>query len=156
MNNLLLINKKLILLIFFIISLLVIIIFALVQNPFNKNPLNINKEEYSFDIKNPNFTINGRDEKISIKAKGASFISTNEILLEKNVIFKSDTFTLKSPEVFFNQKNQTAYSKKNTTFISKGTKINAKGFEITNEGDKIDFKGKTKVILIKWKRYLYY
>ena len=149
MNNLLLINKKLILLIFFIISLIIIIFFTLGQNLFNKNPLNITKEEYSFDIKNPNFTINGRDEEISIKAKGASFINTNEILLEKNVIFKSNTFTLKSPEVFFNQKNQTAYSKKNTIFISNGTRINAKGFEISNEGDKINFKGKTKVVLIK-------
>ena len=149
MNNLLLINKKLILLIFVIISLIVIIFLSLVQNPFNKNQLNVSKKTYSFDIINPNFTINGRDEEISIKAKGASFINTNEILLEENVIFKSDTFTLKSPEVFFNQKNQTAYSEKNTTFISEGTKINAKGFEITDEGDKINFKGKTKVTLIK-------
>ncbi len=149
MNNLLLINKKLILLIFVIISLIVIIFLSLVQNPFNKNQLNETKKEYSFDIINPNFTINGRDEEISIRAKGASFINTNEILLEENVIFKSDTFTLKSPEVFFNQKNQTAYSEKNTTFISEGTKINAKGFEITDEGDKINFKGKTKVTLIK-------
>ena len=149
MNNLLLLNKKLILLIFFIISLFVFIFLTLVQNPFKKNQLNVTKEEYSFDIINPNFTINGRDEEISIKAKGASFINTNEILLEKNVIFKSDTFILKSPEVFFNQKNQTAYSKENTTFISEGTQINAKGFEITNDGDKINFKGKTKVTLIK-------
>tara|TARA_B100001758_G_C17913067_1_gene354677 strand:+ start:39 stop:488 length:450 start_codon:yes stop_codon:yes gene_type:complete len=149
LNNLLLINKKLILLIFVIISLIVIIFLSLVQNPFNKNQLNETKKEYSFDIINPNFTINGRDEEISIRAKGASFINTNEILLEENVIFKSDTFTLKSPEVFFNKKNQTAYSEKNTTFISEGTRINAKGFEITNEGDKIYFKGKTKVTLIK-------
>ena len=149
MNNLLLINKKLILIIFFIISLVVIIFFTLGQNPFNKSPLDITKEEYSFDIKNPNFTINGRDEEISIKAKGASFINTNEILLEKNVIFKSNTFTLKSPEVYFNQKNQTAYSKKNTIFISKGTTINSKGFEIRNKGDNINFKGKTKLVLIK-------
>ena len=149
MNNLLLINKKLILLIFVIISLIVIIFLSLVQNPFNKNQLNETKKEYSFDIINPNFTINGRDEEISIRAKGASFINTNEILLEENVIFKSDTFTLKSPEVFFNKKNQTAYSEKNTTFISEGTRINAKGFEITNDGDKINFKGKTKVTLIK-------
>ena len=125
------------------------IFLTLVQNPFKKNQLNVTKEEYSFDIINPNFTINGRDEEISIKAKGASFINTNEILLEKNVIFKSDTFILKSPEVFFNQKNQTAYSKENTIFISEGTQINAKGFEITNDGDKINFKGKTKVTLIK-------
>ena len=116
---------------------------------FNKNPLNITKEEYSFDIKNPNFTINGRDEEISIKAKGASFINANEILLEKNVVFRSNTFTLKSPEVYFNQKSQTAYSKKNTIFISDGTTINSKGFEITNKGDNINFKGKTKVVLIK-------
>ena len=93
MNNLLLLNKKLILLIFFVISLFVIIFLTLVQNPFKKNQLNVTKEEYSFDIINPNFTINGRDEEISIKAKGASFINTNEILLEKNVIFKSDTET---------------------------------------------------------------
>ena len=149
MNNLLLINRKLILIIFFIISLFVIIFYTIKEDPFNKNIMDIKKEDYSFDIKNPKFTINGRDEEISIKAKGASFINTNEILLEKNVIFKSNTFTLKSPEVYFNQKNQTAYSKKNTIFISKGTTINSKGFEITNKGDNINFKGKTKVILIK-------
>ena len=149
MNNLLLINRKLILIIFFIISLFIIIYYALKEGPFNKNLLDIKKEDYSFDIKNPKFTINGRDEEISIKAKGASFINTNEILLEKNVVFKSNSFTLKSPEVYFNQKSQTAYSKKNTTFISKGTTINAKGFEITNNGDNINFKGKTKAVLIK-------
>ena len=149
MNNLLLINRKLILIIFFIISLFIIIFYTVEEGPFNKNLIDIKKEDYSFDIKNPKFTINGRDEEISIKAKGASFIGTNEILLEKNVIFKSNTFTLKSPQVYFNQKNQTAYSKKNTTFISKRTTINAKGFEITNNGDNINFKGKTKVVLIK-------
>ena len=149
MNNLLLINRKLILIIFFIISLFIIIFYTIKEGPFNKNLIDIKKENYSFDIKNPKFTINGRDEEISIKAKGASFINTNEILLEKNVVFKSNSFTLKSPEVYFNQKNQTAYSKKNTTFISKGTTINAKGFEITNNGDNINFKGKTKVVLIK-------
>ena len=149
MNNLLLINRKLILIIFFIISLFIIIFYAVKEGPFNKNLLDIKKEDYSFDIKNPKFTINGRDEEISIKAKGASFINTNEILLEKNVIFKSNTFTLKSPEVYFNQKNQTAYSKKNTIFISKGTTINSKGFEIRNKGDNINFKGKTKLVLIK-------
>ena len=149
MNNLLLINRKLILIFFFIITFFVIIFYILREGPFNKDIINIKKEDYSFDIKNPKFTINGRDEKISIKAKGASFINTNEILLEKNVIFKSNSFTLKSPEVYFNQKSQTAYSKKNTIFISKGTTINAKGFEITNNGDNINFKGKTKAVLIK-------
>ena len=149
MNNLLLINRKLILFIFFIISLFIIIYYAVKEGSFNKNLVVIKKEDYSFDIKNPKFTINGRDEEISIKAKGASFINTNEILLEKNVIFKSNTFTLKSPEVYFNQKNQTAYSKKNTIFISKGTTINSKGFEIRNKGDNINFKGKTKLVLIK-------
>ena len=149
MNNLLLINRKLILIIFFIISLFIIIFYTVKEGPFNKNLMNIKKEDYSFDIKNPKFTINGRDEEILIKARGASFISTHEILLEKNVIFKSNTFTLKSPEVYFNQKSQTAYSKKNTIFLSKGTTINSKGFEITNNGDNINFKGKTKLVLIK-------
>ena len=149
MNYLLLINRKFILIIFFIISIFVIIFYAVTEGPFNKNLMDIKKEDYIFDIKNPKFTINGRDEEISIKAKGASFIGTNEVLLEKNVIFKSNTFTFKSPQVYFNQKNQTAYSTKNTIFISKGTTINAKGFEITNNGDNINFKGKTKAVLIK-------
>ena len=149
MNNLLLINRKLILFIFFLISLFIIIFYTLKEGTFSKNLIDIKKEDYSFDIKNPKFTINGRDEEISIKAKGASFINTNEILLEKNVIFKSNTFTLKSPEVYFNQKSQTAYSKKNTIFISKKTTISSKGFEITNKGDNINFKGKTKLVLIK-------
>jgi len=68
LNNLLLINRKLILIIFFIISLFIIIFYSVKEGSFNKNLIDIEKEDYSFDIKNPKFTINGRDEKISIKA----------------------------------------------------------------------------------------
>lgn len=121
----------------------------LTKNNQDKKNLNLNDNKYSYDIKNPKFTINSNKEKISINAKGASFINTDEILLEKNVIFISDKFTIKSQEVYFNRKNQTAYSKKNSTFISTGAKINSDGFEITNEGNIIEFNGKTKIILIK-------
>jgi len=121
----------------------------LTKNNQDKKNLNLNDNKYSYDIKNPKFTINSNKEKISINAKGASFINTDEILLEKNVIFISDKFTIKSQEVYFNRKNQTAYSKKNSTFISNGAKINSDGFEITNEGNIIEFNGKTKIVLVK-------
>ena len=149
MNYLLLINKKLLLASFFIISLLTIILIIIKQNQLGDKILNLKNSKFSYDIENPKFTINSKKEKISINAKGARFLSTNEILLEKNVVFKSDNFTLVSPKVYFNKKNQTAYSKLNSTFISKGTTIKSSGFEIIDEGNIIEFKGKTKAILMK-------
>ena len=147
MNNLLLINRKLILIIFFIISLFIIIFYTVKEGPFNKNLIDIKKEDYSFDIKNPKFTINGRDEEISIKAKGASFINTNEILLEKNVIFKSNKFKIYTDNVVFNKKTLVASTQNKSKFISDNTSIDSAGFDIIENGNIINFKGKTKLVL---------
>ena len=119
------------------------------QNVILREIVKIENTKISYDIINPNFTINSSKEKISIKANGASFINDEEILLQKNVIFKSDKFTIKSPEVFFNQNNETAHSEKDSTFISDGTIINSKGFDILDNGNTIEFEGKSKITLTK-------
>ena len=151
MNKLLLIDKKLVLLLLFTLSIFLVLLIIFNQLTFNKNTLEIKKDNYtySYDIKNPKFTINGNDEVISIKAQGASFLTTDEVLLQNNVIFKSNNFIIKSPEVYFNRANQTAYSIRDSIFISKKTSINAKGFKITDKGNTIKFNGKTLVLLIE-------
>ena len=103
----------------------------------------------SFDILNPKFTINNKNEIITVQAKKGNFLNKNNILLQNDVVFKSDKFKIYSSKVFFDKKNQTAYSKKNSTFISKGTTIESKGFEIMDKGNTIQFNGKTKIILLK-------
>ena len=103
----------------------------------------------SFDILNPKFTINNANEIITIQAEKGNFLNKNNILLENNVVFKSDKFKIYSSKVLFDKKNQTAYSKKNSTFISEGTTIESKGFEITDKGNTIQFNGKTKIMLLK-------
>ena len=103
----------------------------------------------SFDILNPKFTINNANEIITIQAEKGNFLNKNNIVLENDVVFKSDKFKIYSSKVFFDKKNQTAYSKKNSTFISEGTTIESKGFEITDKGNTIQFNGKTKIMLLK-------
>ena len=103
----------------------------------------------SFDILNPKFTINNENEIITIQAESGNFLNQNNIVLQNNVVFKSDKFKIYSSKVLFDKKNQTAYSKKNSTFISKGTTIESKGFEIMDKGNTIQFNGKTRIILLK-------
>ena len=103
----------------------------------------------SFDILNPKFTINNENGIITIQAENVNFLNQNNIVLENDVIFKSDKFKIYSSKVLFDKKNQTAYSKKNSTFISEGTTIESKGFEIIDKGNTIQFYGKTKIILLE-------
>ena len=101
------------------------------------------------DILNPIFTLNNKKEIIKVTAKEGNFISKNLILLKKNVLFNSDKFSISSSEVLFDNKNQTAKSTKKTEFFSKNTKITSQGFIITDNGNKLEFKGKTKLLLDK-------
>ena len=101
------------------------------------------------DILNPIFTLNNKKEIIKVTAKEGNFISKNLILLKKNVLFNSDKFSISSSEVLFDNKNQTAKSTTKTEFFSKNTKITSQGFIITDNGNKLEFKGKTKLLLDK-------
>ena len=147
MNKLLHLNKRFLISVLFFFGLISLVYLIYQQSKIIKTKVNINNPKLSFDLIDPKFTINNNKKKIAIKADQASFINKNEILLQNNVIFKSTNFTIKSNEVYFDKKKQSALSKKDSTFSSDGTNINAKGFIIKNGGEKIQFNGKTKIIL---------
>ena len=141
-----------------LILLLVVFSFFFILNK-NISPKNIassNKIENKSnnDILNPMFTLNNKKETIKVTAKEGNFISKNLIILKNNVLFNSDKFSISSNEVIFDNKNQTAKSIKKSEFLSKNTKITSQGFIITDKGNKIEFNGKTKLLINKWKYYL--
>ena len=148
MNSLLSLNKK----VFFIFSILVfLIIFITLLSTYFKSSLEIKSEvvidEKLSDILNPKFSINSNKEKILITADEGNFLNGEEILLKKNVVFKSDKFTIYSDDVIFDKKNLVASSKNQSKFVSKNALINSIGFNITENGSNINFTGKTKLIL---------
>ena len=150
MNYLLHLNKSLVLIFLIFLTIISLIFFFVKDEIFSKSEIKFDTiSDNSFDILNPKFTINNTNEIITIQAEKGNFLNKNNIVLEKNVVFKSDKFKIYSSKVLFNKKNQTAYSKKNSTFISEGTTIESKGFEITDKGNTIQFNGKTKIILLK-------
>ena len=150
MNYLLQLNKSLVLIFFIFLTIISLIFFFVKDEIFSKSEIKFDTiTDNSFDILNPKFTINNANEIITIQAEKGNFLNKNNILLENNVVFKSDKFKIYSSKVLFDKKNQTAYSKKNSTFISEGTTIESKGFEITDKGNTIQFNGKTKIILLK-------
>ena len=150
MNYLLQLNKSLVLIFLIFLTIISLIFFFVKDEFFSKSKIKFDTtSDNSFDILNPKFTINNANEIITIQAEKGNFLSKNNIMLENNVVFKSDKFKIYSSKVLFDKKNQTAYSKKNSTFISEGTTIESKGFEITNKGNTIQFNGKTKIMLLK-------
>ena len=150
MNYLLQLNKSLVLIFLIFLTIISLIFFFVKDEIFSKSEIKFDTiSDNSFDILNPKFTINNANEIITIQAKKGNFLNKNNIVLEKNVVFKSDKFKIYSSKVLFNKKNQTAYSKKNSTFISEGTTIESKGFEIIDKGNTIQFNGKTKLTLLK-------
>ena len=150
MNYLLQLNKSLVLIFLIFLTIISLIFFFVKDEIFSKSEIKFDTiSDNSFDILNPKFTINNTNEIITIKAEKGNFLNKNNIVLENNVVFKSDKFKIYSSKVFFDKKNQTAYSKKNSTFISEGTTIESKGFEITDKGNTIQFNGKTKIMLLK-------
>ena len=148
MNFLLSLNKKLFiifsLVIFFIIFILIITTY-IKTSALNVNNIIINTN--TADITKPKFSINSDKQKISITANEGNFLTDNEIMLKKNVIFKSNKFKIISNNVIFNKKDLIASSKDKAKFISKNALINSNGFDITENGNIINFKGRTKVIL---------
>ena len=150
MNYLLQLNKSLVLIFLILLTIISLIFFFVKDEIFSKSEIKFDTiSDNSSDILNPKFTINNTNEIITIEAEKGNFLNQNNIVLENNVVFKSDKFKIYSSKVLFNKKNQTAYSKKNSTFISEGTTIESKGFEITDKGNTIQFNGKTKIILLK-------
>ena len=150
MNYLLQLNKSLVLIFLIFLTIISLVFFFVKDEILSKSIIKFDTiSDNSFDILNPKFTINNANEIITIQAEKGNFLNQNNILLENDVVFKSDKFKIYSSKVLFDKKNQTAYSKKNSTFISEGTTIESKGFEITDKGNIIQFNGKTKIMLLK-------
>ena len=115
----------------------------------NSSPQKISTNNTSADISEPKFSINSDKQKILVTANQGNFLTDDEIMLEKNVIFKSKKFKIYGDNVIFNKKTLVASSKNKSKFISKKTSIDSDGFDIIENGNIINFKGKTKLIL-KW------
>ena len=150
MNLLLSLNKKIFLVFSFIFIFFILFIFSLnffesTDNSENKFYIN-NKTS---DISEPKFSINSKKQKISVTANEGNFLTEDEIILEKNVIFKSNKFKIYTDNVIFNKKTLVASSQDESKFISNNTSIDSAGFDIIENGNIINFKGKTKLIL-KW------
>ena len=148
MNYLLLLNKKtvLILSLIFITFVFLGFFFKYFQLTLKNNDfLEISSSES--DIIKPKFSINSESQKITVTANEGNFISENKILLKKNVIFKSKKFKIMSDNVVFDKQNLTASSTQKSKFFSKKTSIVSNGFEIFDNGNKINFNGKTVLII---------
>ena len=148
MNFLLSLNKKTVLILSVVFITLVFLgfFFKYFQLTLKNNDfLEISSSEY--DIIKPKFSINSESQKIAVTAKEGNFISENKILLKKDVIFKSKKFKIMSDHVIFNKQDLTASSTQKSKFISKKTSIVSNGFEIFDNGNKINFNGKTILII---------
>ena len=111
----------------------------------SENKIAITKK--TSDILEPKFSINSKENKISVTANEGNFLTEDEIALEKNVIFKSNKFKIFTENVVFNKKTLVASSQEKSKFISNNTSIDSAGFDIIENGNIINFKGKTKLIL---------
>ena len=148
MNFLLTFNKTTLLISsFFIISIICFFIsFTYIQAK-KIADIEISINNKTADISKPKFSINSNKQKISVTANEGNFLTEDEIMLEKNVIFKSDKFKIYSDNVLFNKKSLIASSKNKSKFVSDKTSIDSNGFDIIENGNIINFKGKTKLIL---------
>ena len=99
------------------------------------------------DITDPRFAINGDNQKILVSAKEGNFIDTNKILLQREVKFKSNNFSIETEKVIFDRKAQTAESKSFSKFNSEKTEISSEGFNIYDNGNKINFNGNSVIII---------
>ena len=150
LNFLLHINRNFI----FFVGLSIIIFFSLIiffkQISLNNIELEIsNNTSSNVDITEPKFAINNDSKKILITAKEGNFLNKNEILLQDNVRFKSNDFSIETEEVIFNRNNETAQSKSKSIFKSENTYISSDGFDIFDKGNKIIFYGNS-IIVLKW------
>ena len=114
-------------------------------NNISKEEISINKKKS--DILKPKFSINSKEQKISVTAAEGNFLTEDEIMLENNVVFKSNNFKIYTENVIFNKKTLVASSKDKSKFVSTNTSIDSNGFDIIQNGNIINFKGKTKLTL---------
>ena len=148
MNFLLSLNKKIFLIFSFVFIFFILFIFLLnfieiTDNSESKITIN----EKTSDISEPKFSINSKKQKITVTANEGNFLTEDEIVLEKNVIFKSKKFKIYTDNVVFNKKTLVASSQDESKFISNNTSIDSSGFDIIENGNIINFKGKTKLVL---------
>ena len=148
MNFLLSLDRKHILL-FSVIIFIFFLIFVLFNyfSSLEKNLLSNQSIIPNVDITEPRFAINNSNQKILVSAKEGNFLDDSRILLNKNVLFKSNDFVIKTDKVIFNRLDETAISKTKSTFITNNTKINSEGFNIYDNGKKIKFYGNSVIIL---------
>ena len=107
----------------------------------------INSKLSNVDISEPKFAINNNSNKINITAKEGNFLNKDEVLLRKNVRFKSKDFSIETEKVIFNRNKQTANSEVKSLFKTDNTTIFSNGFNINNNGNNIKFHGNSKLIL---------
>ena len=150
LNFFLYINRKFIILFGAIIIFLFLIIIFYKQINLNNIILeNTINSTSNADISEPKFAINNDSKKIYITASQGNFINKDEVLLNKNVRFKSNDFSIETEKVIFNRDKQTAKSKTKSMFKSKNATITSDGFNIHDKGNKIIFYGNSYIIL-KW------
>ena len=148
MNFFLHINRKFIILFGAIIIFLFLIIIFFKQINLNNNIIEDTvKSSSNADISEPKFAINNESKKIYITASQGNFINKDEVLLNKNVRFKSNDFSIETEKVIFNRDKQTAKSKTKSMFKSKNATITSDGFNIHDKGNKIIFYGSSYIIL---------
>ena len=149
MNFFLHINSKFIILFgAIIVFIFLIIIFNKQTNLNNKIIIEdtINSSSNA-DISEPKFAINNESKKIYITASQGNFINKDEVLLNENVRFKSNDFSIETEKVIFNRDKQTARSKTKSMFKSKNATITSDGFNIHDKGNKIIFYGNSYITL---------
>ena len=152
LNFFLHINRKFIILFGAIIIFLFLIIIFFKQIDLNNSKIIIEdtvKSSSNADISEPKFAINNESKKIYITASQGNFINKDEVLLNENVRFKSNDFSIETEKVIFNRDKQTAKSKTKSMFKSKNATITSNGFNIHDKGNKIIFYGNSYIIL-KW------
>ena len=148
MNFFLHINRKLIILFGATIIFLFLIIIFFKQISLNNIIIeDIVKSSSNSDISEPKFAINNESKKIYITASQGNFINKDEVLLNENVRFKSNDFSIETEKVIFNRDKQTAKSKTKSMFKSKNATITSNGFNIHDKGNKIIFYGNSYIIL---------
>jgi len=149
LNFFLHINRKFIIIFGGIIIFLFLIIIIFKQINLNNNIIiedNINSLSNA-DISKPKFSINNDSKKIYITASQGNFINKDEVLLNENVRFKSNDFSIETENVIFDRDKQTAKSKTKSMFKSKNATITSDGFNIHDKGNKIIFYGNSYIIL---------
>ena len=148
MNIFLFINRNLVIfLVIFLIFFFLIVIFYKQINISNVVSKNLEQRLSNVDISEPKFAINNKSKKIYVTAKEGNFLNKDEILLNKNVKFKSIDFSIETERVIFNRDKQTAKSETKSLFKSKNTTISSEGFDIYDKGNKIIFYGNSFIIL---------